>query len=167
MRLYFSVSCLMLFLINISYAADSTISISGYLKDNMCSISVDSQNFSVDLMSNASRQFSRVGATTAPVPFRVVFDKCGDSVVALKIGFSGVSDTDNIKLVKVNPGVSTARGVGIQILDSNQNALSLNLGRPSLNWIRLVAGQPNTLNFYARLMATRVPVTAGIVNATA
>ncbi|MXE16552.1 type 1 fimbrial protein, partial [Escherichia coli] len=31
----------------------------------------------------------------------------------------------------------------------------------------LTPGEPNTLNFYARLMETQVPVTAGHINATA
>ncbi|MDR8230620.1 type 1 fimbrial protein, partial [Acinetobacter baumannii] len=34
-------------------------------------------------------------------------------------------------------------------------------------WTTLTPGQTNILNFYARLMATQVPVTAGHVNATA
>ena len=35
------------------------------------------------------------------------------------------------------------------------------------SWTTLTPSQANTLNFYARLMATQVPVTAGHVNATA
>lgn len=36
-----------------------------------------------------------------------------------------------------------------------------------MTWTTLTPGQTNILNFYARLMATQVPVTAGHVNATA
>ncbi|HGN8866987.1 TPA: fimbrial protein, partial [Klebsiella michiganensis] len=58
-------------------AADSTITISGYVRDNACAVAGESKDFTVDLMDNAAKQFRAVGATTPLVPFRIVLSPCG------------------------------------------------------------------------------------------
>ncbi|STM40987.1 FimF protein [Escherichia coli] len=40
-------------------AADSTITIRGYVRDNGCSVAAESTNFTVDLMENAAKQFKQ------------------------------------------------------------------------------------------------------------
>ncbi len=35
-----------------AFAADSTISISGYVRDNACAVAIESKEFTVDLMNN-------------------------------------------------------------------------------------------------------------------
>ena len=57
--------------------------------------------------------------------------------------------------------------MGVQILDAQQTALPLNAASSAIPWTILTPSRTNTLNFYARLMTTRVPVTAGHVSATA
>ena len=57
--------------------------------------------------------------------------------------------------------------MGVQILNDQQTMLPLNATSSAIPWTTLKPGQSNTLNFYARLMATQVPVTPGHVNATA
>lgn len=42
-------------------AADSTITIRGYVRDNGCSVAAESTNFTVDLMENAAKQFNNIG----------------------------------------------------------------------------------------------------------
>ena len=74
-------------------AADSTIAISGYVRDNACAVAGESKDFTVDLQDNAAKQFYAVGATTPPVPFRIVLSPCGTSVTAVKVGFTGVADS--------------------------------------------------------------------------
>ncbi len=167
MRKYLSILCLLPFFVANSHGADSTITITGYLKDNACSVSVDTQDFTVDLMSNAAKQLYRVGAVTLAVPFKIVFDKCGGSATAVRVGYVGPSDGDNSTLLKIDTGNNAASGMGIQILDKDMNLIPLNAAQASLNWTSLTPGQSNTLGFYARLMATRSPVTAGTVTATA
>ena len=148
-------------------AADSTITISGYVRDNTCAVAGESKDFTVDLMNNAARQLHAVGATTPLVPFRIVLSPCGSSVTAVKVGFVGVADSSNTELLKLDGGASAAAGMGVQILDARQTALPLNAASSAIAWTTLTPSQANTLNFYARLMATQVPVTAGHVNATA
>ena len=74
MRKYLPILCLLPLVAGYAHAADSTITITGYLKDNACSVSVDSQDFTVDLLSNAAKLFNRVGAVTPSIPFKIVFD---------------------------------------------------------------------------------------------
>ncbi|WP_455817227.1 type 1 fimbrial adaptor subunit FimF [Pseudomonas cerasi] len=169
MRKYLSIlSALPLVLIlGYAHAVDSTISITGYLKDNTCSVSVDSQDFTVDLLSNAATQFYRVGAVTPAVPFRIVFNQCGHSVTAVRVRYTGTSDSDNATLLKIDVGTNAASGIGVQILDHDKTSIALNAPQDSQKWTPLTAGQSNTLGFYARLMSTRAPVTAGAVTATA
>lgn len=148
-------------------AADSTITISGYVRDNACAVAGESKDFTVDLMDNAAKQFHAVGATTPLVPFSIVLSPCGSSVTAVKVGFVGIADSSNTDLLKLDGGTSAAAGIGVQILDGQQTVLPLNAVSTAIPWTTLTPGQSNTLNFYARLMATQVPVTAGHVNATA
>ena len=150
-----------------AFAADSTITISGYVRDNACAVAGESKDFTVDLMDNAAKQFNTIGATTPVVPFRIVLSPCGSSVTAVKVGFVGVADSSNTELLKLDGGASAAAGMGVQILDARQTALPLNAASSAIAWTTLTPSQANTLNFYARLMAARVPITAGHVNATA
>lgn len=165
-RFYLLVAVLSLVAAN-TRAADSTITISGYVRDNACAVAGESKDFTVDLLDNAAKQFSSVGATTPLVPFRIVLSPCGSSVTAVKVGFVGVADNDNTSLLKLDSGASAAAGMGVQILNGQQTSLPLNAASSTIPWTTLTPGQPNTLNFYARLMATQVPVTPGHVNATA
>ncbi|HDS6772783.1 TPA: type 1 fimbrial protein [Klebsiella pneumoniae subsp. pneumoniae] len=148
-------------------AADSTIAISGYVRDNACTVAGESKDFTVDLQDNAAKQFYAVGATTPPVPFRIVLSPCGTSVTAVKVGFTCVADSVNTSLLKLDAGTSAAAGMGVEILDQQQSRLPVNAPSSTMTWTTLTPGQTNILNFYARLMATQVPVTAGHVNATA
>ncbi len=150
-----------------AFAADSTIAISGYVRDNACAVAGESKDFPVDLQDNAAKQFYAVGATPPPVPFRIVLSPCGTSVTAVKVGFTGVADSVNTSLLKLDAGASAAAGMGVDILDQHQSRLPVNAPSSAIAWITLTPGQTNILNFYARLMATQVPVTPGHVNATA
>lgn len=149
------------------FPADSTITISGYVRDNACAVAGESKDFTVDLMNNAAKQFNVVGATTPLVPFRIVLSPCGNSVTAVKVGFIGTEEGSNTGLLKIDSDVSAAAGMGVQILNNQQTILPLNASSSSIAWTRLTPGQTNILNFYARLVATQVPVIAGHVNATA
>lgn len=150
-----------------AFAADSTITISGYVRENACAVAGESKDFTVDLMENASKQFYAVGATTPAVPFRIVLSPCGSAATALKVGFTGVADSADSSLLKLDSGTNTASGVGIEILDAQQIALPLNAASSTLQWTTLMPGKTNILNFYARMKAAKVPVVAGHVSATA
>lgn len=155
------------FAIGICHAADSTITITGAVKANACAVAVGSKDFTVDLLNNAAKQFSQAGSVTASVPFSIVLSPCGSAATAVKILFNGTADTVNTSLLKLDNVADAAVGIGIQILNSDGSALPINATVSSLNWIPLTASQTNTINYYARLMSTQAPVTAGTVSSTA
>lgn len=150
-----------------TYAADSTINIKGNVKDNTCAVDPGSQNQVVDLLNNGVRQLYAVGEVTPVVPFQIELTPCGASVIAVKVGFVGIADANNTSLLALDPGTSNASGAGIQILDGSRAPLSLNANSSNITWTPLVAGRGNTLHFYARLMASKLPIVAGHVRATA
>ncbi|MGP3121118.1 fimbrial protein [Serratia nevei] len=167
MRKYLPILCFLPLVAGYAHAADSTTTIKGYLKDNACSVSVDSQDFTVDLLSNVSSNINRIGAVTPVIPFKIVIDKCSSSAKAVRVRYTGTSDTVNTSLLQVATGINTASGVGIQILDSGKTPIRLNAAQSSLKWNTLTPNKSNTLDYYARLMVTRTPVRAGKVTATA
>lgn len=151
----------------VSYATDSTITITGTLRDNTCMVSTGSQNFLVDLMTYDARQFSSVGSYSQSIPFSITLSPCGQSVTAVKISFTGTADSDNSQLLALHKGTSNASGLGIQLLDKNKIVQPINQASSNLRWVTLTPGSNNSINYYARLMATRKPIIAGHISATA
>lgn len=147
-------------------AVDSTITITGQVHDNACIVQQNGTIY-VDLLTHAAKQFNSVGATSAMVPFDIVLSPCGSAVKAVKVGFSGTADGVNSNLVALNTSSSSAAGMGVQILDGNKVELPLNTPFSGISWIPLTGSQTNVLRFYARIMATQVPVKAGQVSAAA
>lgn len=66
-------------------ATDNSISLYGNILNNTCAVAGESKDFTVDLRHNVAKQFHTVGATTSPVPFRIVLSPCG------KLGNGGKS----------------------------------------------------------------------------
>lgn len=151
----------------IAECADTDITITGNVRDNACSISADSEDLTVNLQSIASKQFNMTGSTSIAVPFNIILSPCGTSVTAIRIGFSGASDSQNNMLIANAVNASAASGIGIQILDSKYNPLKPNITLSDAPWIKLTTGSTNILHFYARMMATHRSVTAGQVAGTA
>lgn len=164
----FSAMMLTLMLLSKSaFSADSTINIKGNVKDNTCAVAPGSQNQVVDLLINAIKQLHSTGEVTPIVPFSIELTPCGTAVTAVKVGFVGIADTNNKALLALESGSANASGAGIQILDSARTPLVLNADSNNIIWTPLIAGQNNTLRFYARLMASKLPVVAGHIRATA
>nr|MDQ6119373.1 type 1 fimbrial protein [Klebsiella pneumoniae subsp. pneumoniae] len=147
-------------------AADSTIAISGYVRDNACAVAGESKDFTVDLQDNAAKQFYAVGATTPPVPFRIVLSPCGTSVTAVKVGFTGVADSINTSLLKLDAGLGGGRNGG----GNSRSAAVPAAGQCAVIHHDLDHADPGP-DQYSQLLRPadghQVPVTAGHVNATA
>lgn len=150
-----------------SYAADSIITINGNVRDNTCSVSSESKELKVNLLPHATKNLKHIGDKTATIPFYIKLSPCGASSTAVKVGFSGNSDIENANLLGIESGTLKAKGLGILILDSNKNVLSVNEATSNLSWINLRPGIDNILTFYAQLVVSSIPVTAGNVSANA
>lgn len=150
-----------------AFAADSTINITGNVRDNTCTVAPGSQEQEIDLLDNGLKQLSAPGEVTPMIAFNIELAPCGPAVTAVKVGFVGIGDASNPALLALDTGSGNASGAGIQFLDGDKQAVVLNADSNTLTWTPLVGGKSNTLHFYARLMASKRPVVAGHVRATA
>ncbi|WP_241622423.1 fimbrial protein [Rosenbergiella australiborealis] len=148
-------------------AADSVITITGQLKDNMCTVSVGGDGFTVNLNTYATKNFNSVGNTSGTVPFSITLSNCGSAVSTVKINITGTTDSANATLLKTSTDTGYATGIGVQILDSSQTIVQPNQDSSSLSAITLTANQTNVITYYARMVSTASPVGAGTVSATA
>ncbi|MEQ5091662.1 fimbrial protein [Providencia rettgeri] len=168
MKIIFYISILSSLLLGFLCSANTgTITVKGNIRDNTCEVAAASNDFSVNLLSNSSKQFGQVGSTTQKIPFRIVLSRCGAAAQAVKIGFTGLEDQNNDSLLKIDNTPGSAVGIGIQILNANSVVIPVNSPQSFLPWVSLIPNQPNTVQFFARMMSTQLPIVAGNVSSTA
>lgn len=150
--------------------ADDTgynLEFTGTIMAQACDVEVSSLSQSIDLGQFAVADFSSTGTTTKFKPFNINLKNCSRGISGTKIWFTGTADSDNPALLALSEtGMGStnmlASGVGVEILDDDQNAVDIN-NTDSVVY-PLKAGR-NTLSFYIRYKSTRPVVTSG--NATA
>lgn len=145
-----------------------TIHFKGDLVNAACAVSTESADKIVRLGQYRTASFTKVGDTSAKIPFTIVLNDCDPSVSSTaSVAFSGQSDATDPTLLAISSGdnTTTATGVGIEILDNTSRVLTPNGSRFSTAQA-LVKGA-NTLNFSARYKATAATATAGQANADA
>lgn len=163
------VIALVLMVISPNYllAADSTITITGTIKEGGCVVSPDSQEFTVNLLSHATKQFTTVGSVTQAVPFSITLSSCGSGISTVKVGFIGSADTRNTAMLAIDGGANAASGIAIQIMNSDRATIPINSDSSVLKAVPVVTDHDNILMFNARMIATQLPITSGLVTATA
>ncbi len=119
----------------------------GENKNDGCTVSSDSLNFTVDLQKNSARQFPTTGSTSPAVPFQITLSECSKGTTGVRVAFNGIEDAENNTLLKLDEGSNTASGLGIEI--------------------PLVPEQNNILPYSARLKSTQKSVNPGLVSASA
>jgi len=140
----------------------------GELVNAACAVSTESSNQTVELGQYRTATFTKVGTTSAKIPFNIVLNDCDPSVAATAaVAFSGQIDGQDKTLLAVTSGNngSTATGVGIEILDSASSPLTPNGSMFSVAQ-NLYQGT-NTLHFSARYKATADTTEPGQANADA
>ncbi|WP_242503529.1 fimbrial protein [Proteus mirabilis] len=80
----------------------------------------------------------------------------------MKVSFNGRADPIDNALLAID--ATGAKGVAISIMDNSGASIDINDKSQSYT---LLPNQDNTLQFYARYVATQLPVQAGSANATA
>lgn len=148
-------------------AADSTITITGQLKDNMCSVSVGSQDFIVDLQTYATNAFRSIGSTSNMVPFYITLENCGSAASGVKINMTGTTDSSNNTLFRNSTAAGFATGIGVQVLNSTGVVIQPNQSTSNLTSTTLNANQTNVITYYARMVSTTNSIGAGTVSAAA
>lgn len=149
-------------MINISstYAYDVIIDVTGNITGNTCTVSSESESIDVDLGVTSSRTFAAVDDIGPKKTFSIKLTDCDSSFSGVKVMFDGTTDDDNQNYLKLNDGGSS--GLAIQILDESNNVL------PLKSWSSTYGSSSITsldIIFYARYVATNIPVTSGSANA--
>lgn len=145
-----------------------TVHFEGKLINAACSVSTKSANQTVQLGQYRTAMFTKVGDTSALIPFTIVLNDCDPSVAqTAAVSFSGQADAVNNSLLAIasSENTSTAKGVGIEILDEASNPLKPDGGVTSV--AHTLFEGTNTLNFSARYKATAATTSPGQANADA
>lgn len=158
-----SASAMLALWISPAKSYDVLLSVKGVISGNTCIISSESQNINVPLGNIANRQFLNVGdISQIKTPFTIRLEECGPTFEGAKITFSGITDNNDSQYLKIDDG--EASGIAVAIMDSKNEVIPLNSTTPVYG----VANQKSLdILFYARLVATKIPVTPGKVTATA
>lgn len=160
----FRPACLLALLIGIQGAnAADNLKFTGTIVASACDVDTSSANQDVTIGQFSPADFPTVGTTTAAAKFNIKLKDCSADIAGSKVLFSGTSDnSDQTLLALSDTGKGTegkmATGIGVQILDANQNPISINNSDSDV--YPLVEGD-NTLDFYLRYKSTKTDVTAG------
>ncbi len=150
--------------ISTAYSADVLLSINGTISLNTCSVTTGSKDKYVNLRTWGAKQFSSIGIKTLSVPFTIDLKNCNGSVSGVSgvnVTFSGAPTLENTAAFSLN-GTSTARNIGILILDRNKNIIEPNIKSVIYD---LKSDQSNfSLVFYGQYISTSTPVTPGSAN---
>ncbi|HBR1015576.1 TPA: fimbrial protein [Klebsiella quasipneumoniae subsp. similipneumoniae] len=138
------------------------------VKAPTCTVMDISKNITVNMGTHNKTSFSGVGSTTSEVPFTISLSNC-QSVGSVFMQFNATVDTDysgGDQIIHIDNSPNSATGVGIQILDSNNNPVTLN--NPSQIWSGSKGSQTAyNFQYYARYFQTLSSVSAGEANAVA
>lgn len=160
----FNLACLVGLLVSMSAAnAANNLKFTGTIVASSCNVDTTSTNQDVTIGQFSPSDFPTVGTTTAAAKFNIKLKDCSAGITGSKVLFSGTSDSSDPTLLALsNTGKGTegkmATGIGVQILDANQKAISINNSDSDV--YPLIEGT-NTLDFYLRYKSTKPDVTAG------
>ena len=145
-----------------------TVHFEGELVNAACAVSTQSADQVVTLGQYRTASFAAIGDTTAQIPFSIVLNDCDPAVAkTAAVAFTGQIDATDKTLLAVSSGNNdnSAKGVGIEILDSKSSTLTPD-GATFSAAQNLIEGT-NTLNFTARYKATAATTAPGQANADA
>ncbi|WP_276528586.1 type 1 fimbrial major subunit FimA [Lelliottia nimipressuralis] len=145
-----------------------TVHFKGELVNAACAVNTESADQIVTLGQYRTAKFTKVGDTTSNIPFNIELNDCDPEVAATAaVAFTGQIDATDKTLLAVTAGDNdnTAKGVGIEILDSASSTLTPD-GATFSAAKTLIAGT-NTLNFTARYKSTAATTEPGQANADA
>lgn len=145
-----------------------TVHFKGELVNAACAVSSQSADQTVKLGQYRTAAFTKVGDTSAQIPFTIVLNDCDTDVSTMaSVSFAGQTDATDPTLLSINSSdnSTTATGVGIEILDSASKVLKPD--GSSFSTAQTLINGTNTLPFTARYKATAAVATAGQANADA
>ncbi|MGE2624408.1 type 1 fimbrial major subunit FimA, partial [Escherichia coli] len=90
-------------------------------------VNTESSEQTVNLGQYRTAKFTKVGDTTSNIPFKIVLNDCDPTVATTaSVAFTGQIDATDKTLLAVTSGNNdnSAKGVGIEILDSKSTTLT-------------------------------------------
>ncbi|NDJ57535.1 type 1 fimbrial protein [Enterobacteriaceae bacterium 4M9] len=147
----------------LAWSYDVTININGIISESGCELDSRSKSFTVTLGDVVSTSLRGRGATSTAIPFSLFLINCNSLAHAVVVTFNGTPDATDDRLLKIFDEEGSASGVGIEILDHNNQAIAINSPAESHP---LIPNADAQLQFYARYKSTGA-VTAGPANAVA
>lgn len=143
-------------------AADGTITFTGSLTADACTVDAGSQNMSVDMGEVATTAFSGgPGTKSSPTKFDIQLTACPDTVTGAAVKFDGETDPTNPNLLKLDSD-AVATGVGIEISDNSGTPIALH----TASTVYPLQEGDNTLSFVSRYVSTDAQPGAGATKAT-
>lgn len=132
----------------------------GYVQQLACSLNQTTVN--VKLGDWMTTSFTGPGAATTPQPVNIGLN-C-DSGTRVNVNLQGTADTRQPGTLKLTPEANVADGVGVQILNQNNQPVTLN----SKSLLTTTSTSGNyIINWQARYIQTAATVTSGPANAQA
>lgn len=145
------------------FADDGKINFVGTITDEACTVTNNVSNpLTVTLGNVARTAFTGAGSTAAPTKFTIALTDCPNTVSSASVKFDGASDATENTILALTAEAGVATGVGIQLADSNNNAIPLYTASAAFP----LAEGDNNLDFVARYYATTDSVTSGPANST-
>ncbi|OAT53458.1 type 1 fimbrial protein [Kluyvera georgiana ATCC 51603] len=147
----------------VAYASDNGVEIdmSGTVIASTCDVETADTLQTIFIGNFASTLFTTVGDVSPTADLLIRLNNCSSGISGATVTFSGTPDNDNNKLLALSDTSESggmATGVGVEILDANKNSVAINADSESQP---LKEGDNNTLTFFLRYKATKIPVTAG------
>lgn len=143
---------------------EGQVNFTGEILDSACEVVNNlSSPLNVNLGKVSKTAFSGIGSTADTTEFAIQLKNCPETVSTAAITFGGTPDTDNNNVLALTAGTGVAAGVGIQLLDSSQQPLSLYTA--SQPYTLQSGTATNNLEFAARYIQTQPAISAGPANA--
>lgn len=160
-------SAAVLLLMTKSATASDTpnLEITGTILSRTCEVATTSLDQTVDIGQFMAGSFTSIGTASAAKKFTIELTNCGSVADGAKLTFSGTSDTDNPALLALSDTSgegSMASGVGVEVLDNNQQPMAFNTLSTT---IFALAPGDISLPFYLRYKSTKSTVTPGNASA--
>ncbi|VWD19064.1 fimbrial protein [Burkholderia lata] len=147
-------------------AADGTITITGEITAQTCTISGDGggKDFTVSLPTVSTSSLATSGATAGRKPFRIALSNCSPNSGNASVYFEpGLTVNATTGQLKNNSGTATNVEVGLLNKDSSNIKLGAAQAQQNSQTVP-IAGGAATLDYYAQYVATGGAATAGTVN---
>ncbi|WP_052281621.1 fimbrial protein [Kluyvera genomosp. 1] len=150
-------------------AADSnTITFTGTVIEDACTISINNGNATLDLGSTSASDIAIAGQTGAPKEFQVSLTSCPEAAAGVPtkafIKFTGKTDGNQTYFINDTTSDTPATNTGVMIKDNHGTAIVSNDGNTQIDLP--AAGGDINMQYTAMLVATADLPTKGDVSST-